>query len=47
MALLLSEKVIVLEKNSDFADVFSKESTEVLPERTGINEYAIEQQKDK
>ena len=28
-------------KYSDFADVFSKESAEVLPERIGINEHAI------
>ena len=42
IALLLAEKVIVPAKYLDFADVFSKESEEVLPERTGINEHAIE-----
>ena len=42
IALLLAKKVTVPAKYSDFADVFSKESAEVLPERTGINEHAIE-----
>ena len=41
IASLLAEEVTVPAEYSDFADVFSKESAEVLPERTGINEHAI------
>ena len=37
-----TEGATVPAEYSDFADVFSKESAEVLPERTGINEHAIE-----
>ena len=37
IALLLAKKVTVLAKYLDFADVFLKESAEVLPEYTGIN----------
>ena len=42
IALLLAEKVTVLTKYSDFANVFSKELAKVLPKRTGISEDAIE-----
>ena len=42
MALLLAKKVIVSTKYSDFTDVFSEKSANVLPERTGANEHAIE-----
>ena len=42
IASLLAEKVTVPAKYSDFANIFSKESGKVLPERTGINEHAIE-----
>ena len=45
--MLLAEEVIVPAEYSDFADVFSKKSVEVLPERTGINEHAIELQDGK
>ena len=41
IALLIAEKVTVPAEYSDFADIFSKESATVLPERTGINEHAI------
>ena len=42
LALLLAKKVTVLAKYLDFADVFLKKSANVLPEWTGVNEYAIE-----
>ena len=42
IALLLAKKVTVSTKYTDFVDVFSKESAKVLPERTGINEHAIQ-----
>ena len=45
IALLLVKKVIVLEKYSDFGNIFFKKSAEILPERTGINKHAIELQK--
>ena len=40
----LAKEVTVLAKYSDFADVFSKELAEVLPEHTGINEHSIKQE---
>ena len=42
IASLLAEKITVLAKYSDFANVFSKESAEVLSERIGMNKRAIE-----
>ena len=47
IVLLLAKEVIVLVKYSDYANVFSKKSAKVLPERTGINEYAIKLEEDK
>ena len=47
IALLLVEEIIGPETYSDFADVFSKESAEVLPKHKEINKYAIELQKGK
>ena len=47
LALLLAEKFSMPTKYSDFTDVFSKKSTNVLPERTGANEHAIELEKSK
>ena len=47
LALLLTKKVTVPVKYSDFADVFSKKSANVLPERTGVNEHAIELEEGK
>lgn len=41
MALLLNKEVAVLTKNNDFANVFSKKSVEMPPEKTGINEPII------
>ena len=41
IALLIIKKVIVLKKYLDYADVFSKELTEILLERKEINEHAI------
>ena len=42
IAFLVTEKVTVPAKYSDFADVFFKKSAKVLLKRTGINEHAIE-----
>ena len=42
IAPLLAKKVTVPAEYLNFADVFSKELAEVLPERTGMNEHAIE-----
>ena len=41
IASLLTEKVKIPDKYLDFADVFSEEKTLVLPERTELNEHAI------
>ena len=45
LALLMSEKVTVPTKYSDFADVFLKKSGNILPERTRANEHAIKLEK--
>ena len=42
IASLLTEEVKILEKYSDFTDVFSKEKTLVLPERIELNEHAVD-----
>ena len=42
IALLLAKKITVPAEYSDFADVFSKKSSEVLPEYIEINKHAIE-----
>ena len=42
IASLLSEEVKIPDKYSDFTDVFSKEKALVLPERTKLNEHAID-----
>ena len=42
IALLLTEEVKISDKYLDFANVFSKEKTLVLPERTELNEHAID-----
>ena len=47
LALLLAKKVTVPIKYSDFADVFSKKSANVLLERIEANEHAIELKKGK
>ena len=47
LALLLAEKVTVPTKYLDLADVFLEKSANVLAERTGANEYAIELEEDK
>ena len=47
LALLLTEEVTVPVEYSDFADVFSEKSANVLPERTGANKHAIELQEGK
>ena len=47
LALLLAEKVTVPVEYSDFADVFSEKSANVLPERTGANEHAIKLEEGK
>ena len=45
--MLLTKKVIVPNKYSDFADVFSKKPANVLPVQIGANEHAIELEKAK
>lgn len=47
IASLLAKRLTVLAEYSDFADVFSKKSANVLPEQTGVNKYAIEVEKSK
>lgn len=42
MGLLLTEKVIVLTNYANFADVFPKKSTKMLPIGTNINKHIIE-----
>ena len=42
MASLLAEEVSVPKEYADFSDVFSQESAAVLPERSAINEHAID-----
>ena len=42
LALILAEKDTVPTKYSDFTDVFSEKSPNVLPERTGANDHATE-----
>ena len=42
IASLLNEEVKILDEYSDFTDVFSEEKTLVLPERTKLNEHAID-----
>ena len=39
---LLAKKFIILDKYSDFADVFLKKLAKILPKRTGINKHVIE-----
>ena len=41
IALLLAKKIIILAKYSDFAYIFLKELTNVLPEQIKVNKYAI------
>lgn len=47
MALLLVEKVSILNEYIHFSDVFSKELVTVLSKRSSINEHAIELEPDK
>ena len=42
IAFLFTEEVKIPDKYSDFTDVFSKEKALVLPERTELNEHAID-----
>ena len=41
ITLIIIEKVIVSAKYSNFANLFSKKSAEMLLERTSINKHAI------
>ena len=41
IAFLLAKEVRILDKYSDFANVFSEKKTLVLPEHTKLNEHAI------
>ena len=47
IAFLLTEEVKILDKYSDFTNVFSEEKALVLPERTELNEHAINLKDDK
>ena len=47
IALLLAKKVTVPAKYSDFANIFLKESTKMLPKHTRINEHVIKLEDDK
>ena len=47
MALLLVEKVTVLAKYLDFANIFCEESANVFPEQTIVNEHTIKLEKGK
>ena len=38
---MLAEKVTIFAEYADFANIFLKKSTELLPEHTGINENTI------
>ena len=43
----MAEKVTVLAKYSDFANIFLEELANILSERTGVNKHVIKLQKDK
>ena len=47
LTLLLAEEITVPVKYSNFADIFSEKSANVLPERSGANEHAIELEEGK
>ena len=47
LVLLLGKQFIVLAECLDFTDVFSERSANVLPEETGVNEYAIKLEQGK
>ena len=47
IVLFIAKKITVLAKYLDFANVFLKESLEVLPKRTRISKHFIELKKDK
>ena len=47
LALLSAKEVTVLAKYSDFADVFSKKSANVLSEQTKVNKHLIELEEGK
>ena len=47
LALLLTQKVTVLTKYSDFVDVFLKKLANVFSEQTGSNKHAIKLEKGK
>lgn len=42
MALLLTKEISISEKYANFSDIFSKESTAVVPNYLNINKYAID-----
>ena len=47
MASLLTKKVIILNKYSDFSDVFLEKKALVLLEQTELNKYTIKLKRDK
>ena len=47
LVLLIVKEVTVLAKSSDFADMFSKKSANILSKQTKVNKHAIELEKSK
>ena len=47
IALLLAEKIAVLAKYSDFANIFLEKSANILLEQTEVNKYTIELEEGK
>lgn len=44
---LFNKKVTILDKYSDFIDIFLEKEALVLPDQTELNQYAIKLEKDK
>ena len=47
IALFIAKKVTIPVKYFDYINVFSKKSAKMLPERSGINKYALKLEKIK
>lgn len=47
IAFLFIEKVIILDKYSDFANIFLEQQFQVLPKQTELNQYTIKLQNGK
>lgn len=44
---LFIKKITILNKNSDFANIFSKKKALILPDQTNLSKYAIKLKSDK